>query len=84
VNSKQKKILTCIFHDPVLKNIKWANVKSLIISLGGIVEQGNGSRIRIVFNDLSLNIHTPHPGNELKPYQVRAFRKLLKDQGLEK
>jgi hypothetical protein len=29
-----------------------------------------------------LNIYT-NPGNELKPYQVRAIRKLLKDQGIE-
>jgi len=36
-----------------------------------------------VIEDMSVNIHTPHPGNELKPYQVRAIRKLLKDKGIQ-
>jgi len=83
VNNKQKKTLLNIYTDPALKNIKWTSVKSLIVALNGIIEQGNGSRVRIVIEGMSVNIHTPHPGNELKPYQVRAIRKLLKDQGIE-
>jgi len=83
VNNKQKKTLLNIYTNPVLKNIKWTSVKSLIIALSGVIEQGNGSRVRIVLEGMSVNIHTPHPGNELKPYQVRAIRKLLKDQGIE-
>ena len=83
MNNKHRKILSLIYTDPVLKNIKWSSVKSLMIAVKGSIEQGNGSRIRIVMEDMSLNIHTPHPGNELKPYQVRAIRKLLKAKGLE-
>ncbi len=78
MNSKQKKALERIFTDPVLKNIKWTDVKTLVEALKGNIKQGNGSRVRIVLNERSLNIHTPHPGNELKPYQVRALRELLK------
>lgn len=84
MNNRQRKTLSNIYKDPVLKNIKWTSVKSLIIAVDGIIEQGNGFRVRIVIDDMSLNIHTPHPGNELKPYQVRAIRKLLKDKGIEK
>ena len=48
----------------------------------GRISQGDGSRIRIVIGEQSLNIHTPHPHKELKPYQIRAIRKLFIEQGL--
>ncbi|MCF6320049.1 MAG: hexulose-6-phosphate isomerase [Proteobacteria bacterium] len=82
MNKRQRKTLERILVNPVLKNIKWADVKALILSLEGIIKQGNGSRIRIVLGGISVNIHTSHPGNELKPYQVRVIRKLL--EGIEK
>lgn len=82
MNSKQKKTLANIFSTPVKTNIKWTAVESLIKSLGGTIDQGSGSRVRIVINDIALNIHTPHPGNELKPYQVRAIRKLFSETGV--
>jgi len=82
MNNKQKKALENIYSDPVKKNIKWTDVEKLIISIDGMIKQGNGSRIRIVLNEVSLNIHTPHPGNELKPYQVKALRKFLSDAGI--
>ncbi|VAW45425.1 hypothetical protein MNBD_GAMMA02-165 [hydrothermal vent metagenome] len=81
MNSKQKKTLENIYSDPVKKNIKWTDVEKLIIAMDGMIKQGNGSRIRILLNDISLNIHTPHPGNELKPYQVRAIRNLIDESG---
>jgi len=81
MNKRQRKTLERILVNPVLKNIKWTDVKSFILSLEGIIKQGDGSRVRIVLGDISVNIHTPHPGNELKPYQIRAIRKLL--EGIE-
>lgn len=83
MNNKQKKTLVSIYTNPVKKTIKWIDVEKLIMAVDGIIVQGNGSRVRIVIDNLSVNIHTPHPGNELKPYQVRAIRKLLKDKGIE-
>lgn len=81
MNNKHRKTLTAIYSDPVKKNIKWSDVEKLIKAMNGSIEQRNGSRVRIVMMDVSLNIHTPHPGNELKPYQVRALRKLLIETG---
>jgi len=82
VNSKQRKTLKKLFEDPVLRNIDWKDVASLIKAAGGVITQGDGSRVRIVIGDQSLNIHTPHPQKELKPYQIRADRNLLSDQGI--
>ncbi len=81
MNNKQTKIFKRLFDDPVKKNIKWTEVENLINGLEGQIIQGNGSRIRIVLGQQSLNIHTPHPHKELKPYQIRAIRKLFMEQG---
>ena len=83
MNSKHQKTLKSLFDDPVKKNIKWSDVEKLIVGVEGQIRQGDGSRIRIVLGEQSLNIHTPHPQKELKPYQVRAIRKLFIERGIE-
>ncbi len=80
MNSNQQKTLKSLFDNPVMKNIKWTDVEKLIIGVQGRISQGDGSRI--VIGEQSLNIHTPHPHKELKPYQIRAIRKLFIEQGL--
>ena len=47
-------------------------------------EKGSGSR-RKFFNHktgVSISLHQPHPGNELKAYQVRDVLDHLKQEGL--
>ena len=82
MNNKQRKTLKKLFEDPVLRNIDWNDVASLIRSVDGVIAQRDGSRVRILIGDRSLNIHAPHPQKELKPYQVRAIRNLLSEQGI--
>lgn len=83
MNSKHQKTLKSLFDDPVKKNIKWSDVEKLIVGVEGQIRQGDGSRIRIGLGEQFLNIHTPHPQKELKPYQVRAIRKLFIERGIE-
>lgn len=82
MNSKQRKTLKAIFSDPIRKNIPWSDVVSLIKGLGGKVIQGSGSRVRFDLNGIALNIHSPHPGNELKRYQVQVVREFLIKGGI--
>ena len=82
MNSKHIKTLESLFFTPVKKNITWSDVSKLIEGVDGEIKQGNGSRIRICISGQSLNIHTPHPQKELKPYQVRVLRKLFSDVGI--
>lgn len=82
MNSKQRKTLKAIFSDPIRKNIPWSDVVSLVKGLGGKVIQGSGSRVRFDLNGIALNIHSPHPGNELKRYQVQAVREFLIKGGI--
>ena len=80
MNSKAQKTLNKIYQTPVLKTIEYKSVEHLIISLGGKVISGAGSRVRFELKGDSLNIHTPHPQKELKPYVVRLLREFLKDK----
>ncbi|NJM68528.1 MAG: type II toxin-antitoxin system HicA family toxin [Acaryochloris sp. RU_4_1] len=82
MNNKQHKTLKAIFSEPIRRNIPWSDVVSLIKGLGGEVIQGSGSRVRFDLNQVALNIHSPHPGNELKRYQVQAVRDFLLKAGI--
>ncbi len=56
---------------------------ALVKAIGGNVTQGDGSRVRFELNDISLNIHSPHPQKELKRYQVKAIREFLMNAGVD-
>lgn len=83
MNKKQRNIYSALFAEPIRRNILWNDVVSLILALDGQVLQGDGSRVRFDLNDVSLNIHSPHPQKELKRYQVKTVRELLVNAGIE-
>jgi hypothetical protein len=45
-------------------------VENLINALGGEIRHNQGSKVRIDLNQISLNIHSPHPQKELKQYAM--------------
>ncbi|MDB9423159.1 type II toxin-antitoxin system HicA family toxin [Microcystis aeruginosa CS-563/04] len=83
MNKKQRKTYDAIFVDPIRRNIVWDDVVNLIQSLGGIITQGDGSRVRFDLNKISLNIHSTHPQKELKRYQIKALREFLIKAGVD-
>jgi len=40
-----------------------------------------GSRVIFFNDDICIRLHKPHPGNELKTYQVKQVFEFLKDNG---
>lgn len=82
MNKKQRKTYDAIFANPIRHNIVWNDVLTLIQSLGGNVTQGDGSRVRFDLNNISLNIHSPHPQKELKRYQIKGLREFLIKAGV--
>ena len=42
----------------------------------------SGSRISFIFSDFKIDLHKPHPRNELKPYQVSRLLNDLEKEGL--
>lgn len=81
MNRKQRRILTAIFQKPVPAGIEWRAIASLIKALGGEVQYGDGSSVRLDLKGESLNLHSPHPQKELKRYAVRLVKELLTRTG---
>jgi hypothetical protein len=84
MNTKHRKTLTAIFAKPTSASIVFADLESLIKSLGGTVVEREGSRIRIELNGEIWRCHRPHPGKEAKRYQVEEARELLQRAGVQK
>lgn len=82
MNKKQLKTLQKVFDSPTRPDISWNDVRSLLTACGADIRQGKGSRIRVVLNQRVLNLHTPHPGNEMKRYAVELVRDFLKGSGV--
>lgn len=77
VNKKHRKTLTAIFTKPTKANVKFSDIESLFVSLGGEVIEGKGSRLSVEINDEFVHFHRPHPGKEAKKYQVENAREFL-------
>jgi predicted RNA binding protein YcfA (HicA-like mRNA interferase family) len=80
--TKQQKLLTKLLDDK--QKFKWSELVTLLKSLGYEQIEGNGSRVK--FNngnpEAIINLHRPHPGNEMKVYAVRQVREKLQKAGL--
>jgi predicted RNA binding protein YcfA (HicA-like mRNA interferase family) len=77
MNSKQRKTLEAIFSAPTPKNLAWDDLVSLLQALGCDVETDGGSHFAFRRDNKKADFHRPHPGKELKPYQVRDVRLFL-------
>ncbi len=77
MNSKHRKTLALIFKNPVPANILFDDVVALIISLGGLLVEGAGSRVQLRLNKSKITLHKPHPGKEIKRDAVRDIKNWL-------
>jgi hypothetical protein len=82
--SQKEKLLDYLCSLP--KDFTIAQLKKLMKSLGYTeYTKGKTSGSRIAFyhqrSKLILNLHKPHPGNELKIYQIKEVIKFLKIAG---
>lgn len=82
MNKKHNKTLTNIFADPVRSNIIWDDIDGLLVALGAIRQEGNGSRIRFLLNGVPAVFHRPHPKKETDKGAVKSVRKFLMDAGV--
>ena len=58
-------------------------IESLFVSLGAAVEEGRGSRIRILLNHQEAVFHRPHPQKETDKGALVSVRKFLENAGVE-
>jgi hypothetical protein len=83
MNSKQKKILSVIFEDPIRSNIQWCDIENLLKSLGAELSEGRGSRLRIVLNNVRAVFHRPHPSKETDKGSLKSLREFLFKAGVK-
>jgi len=59
-------------------------MRTLLVMLGYQELQGNGSRVKFDNGNPEdlINIHKPHPNEEMKAYMVRQIRDKLQNGGL--
>ena len=83
MNKKQRDTLQTIFKEPVQSNVKWSDIESLFENLGGEISQGNGSRVRVVLNDVKAIFNRPHPRKETDKGALVSVRRFLENAGIK-
>ncbi|MDR0770818.1 MAG: type II toxin-antitoxin system HicA family toxin [Burkholderiales bacterium] len=80
---KHRKVLEAIFKKPTLGGIIFSDIEALIVSLGGNIEEREGSRVCITLDGETWHCHRPHPKKEAKKYQVEEAREFLGRAGVK-
>ena len=83
MNNRQRKTLLNIFREPVLSDIEWTDIESLLSALGANLSEGNGSRVRVELNGERAVFHRPHPEKTTDKGAVRAVRRFLLNAGVK-
>jgi hypothetical protein len=83
MNQKQRKLLAKIFKIPVPSDIRWADIETLCEGFGAEITEGNGSRVRILLNNIKAVFHRPHPQRVTDKGTVVAVRQFLIHAGIK-
>jgi len=78
--SKIDKLIVRLLSYP--KDFTYTELKKVLSSFGYIEVQGSGSRVYFSKDSHKIKLHKPHPGNELKTYQLDLVIEALKNKGL--
>lgn len=84
MNRKHRRTLQSVFEDPIRSNIVWADIETMLITLGAEIEEGRGSRVRIALNGVRSVFHRPHPQKETDRGAVKDMRKSLTEAGVDR
>lgn len=83
MNSKHVKTLNSIFETPTRANIAWKDIEALLMALGGLKEEGSGSRVRFILNGVFATFHRPHPQKETDRGAVVSVKRFLTNAGVK-
>ena len=75
--------MQAVYHEPVLANIWWVDIETLLVAAGAEIEEGSGSRVRVALNGVRAVFHRPHPQKETDRGAVKSVRRFLKEEGIE-
>jgi len=71
-----------IYRNPIPADILWTDIEKLLISLGAVLTEGSGSRIRIKLNGIRAVFHRPHPQKTTDKGAVNSVRRFLENAGV--
>ncbi len=83
LSGKHRTTLQTVFAGPVRANIDWVDIEALFVACGGEVQEGRGSRVRVVPLGIRAVFHQPHPQKETDRGAVRSVRRFLLEAGIE-
>jgi hypothetical protein len=83
--SKEEKLIIKFLQKP--KDFTYDELKKMLNGFGYIEDQNgktSGSRVAFIHDKTKhiIRLHKPHPGNELKMYQIDLIRKELEEKGI--
>ena len=82
MNAKQRKTLADIFYNPTKSSILWTDVENLFRACGAHIEEGSGSRVCIMLNNVVAVFHRPHPQKETDKGALKSVRHFLINAGV--
>ena len=82
MNKRHQRILAAVFARPTRGTIAWTAFVGLMRALGADCEEAEGSRVRFMLRGEPVILHRPHPGRELRKYQVEQIRDYFERKGI--
>ena len=83
MSRKHDRILKAIFTSPPSSSVKWKDIESLLVHLGAKIEEGRGSRLRVILNKEEAVFHRPHPRKETDKGALNSVRRFLENTGVK-
>ena len=83
MNSKHRKTVEAIFHNPVNGNIEWSRVEALLVAVGCVVVECSGSSVTFEKQGKRAYFHRPHPQKESLRYRITDARYFLESIGVK-
>jgi len=80
--SKQEKLLRKLLNGQ-FKNVKFSELKQLLLAFGFTLERVNGSHHIFVHKDISEIVNIQNVKGEAKPYQIKQIMQLIEKHDLK-
>jgi hypothetical protein len=82
LSARHRRTLDAIFERPTRADIPWRDIERLFLALGGRVENGKGSRRRVLLRERRAVFHEPHPERVTDKGAVVDVRGFLESAGI--
>jgi hypothetical protein len=74
------KLLRALLENEVSPNIHWREIESLFLKLGGTIEPGSGSKVKMMLDGCIMNIHKPHGVSGIEAGRLKSISSFLRKE----